>query len=221
MEETEQTGRSLPMARGAVDDPAWRSDALSPEDQERKAEIDAVIDPVESMKQRPDTKNLTLGEIKRRDEDNLRLVLQGCREYRFETLPEAMVFIKGAIGRAMTRLGVTELARAQAQPLPQAYGALTSIPGGLYVPQRSKASEDLVTGQMVDHDVRVEIRHPAQYPNPDDKWKAGMYLYHGSEIAFFISNPMMDLNRTAGDGHIIIPGRQAQRFFVKTNAPGE
>jgi hypothetical protein len=31
---------------------------------------------------------------------------------------------------------------------------------------------------------------------------------------------MMDRNKTAGDGHIIIPGKQAQRFFVKTNAPG-
>lgn len=204
-----------PMPRGAVDDPAWNSEALDPEDQERKAEIDQVIDPVVSMQNRPDTKNLTLGEIKKRDEDNLSLVLASSREHRFDTLPEALRFIHEVIGRAMTKVGVTAL--AEGAPMPQKYGALTSIPGGLYTP---KAREEMVAKQMVMNDVRVEVRHPQQYPDPKDMWKAGMYIYHRSEIAFFVSNPMANNNTVGAGGRIVTPHAHPQRFFVKTNMPG-
>lgn len=204
-----------PMPRGAVDDPAWNSEAMDPEDQERKAEIDQVLDPVESMKARPDTKNLTLGQVKARDEDNLRLVLAGAREYRFDTFQGACNFIHEVIGRAMTKLGVTAL--AQGAPMPQQYGALTSIPGGLYTP---KQREQVVAQQMFLHDVRVEVRHPEQYLNKDDAWKSGMYIYHGGEIAFFVSNPMADNNTVGAEGRIVTPHANPQRYFVKTNAPG-
>ncbi len=210
------TQKLAPMPRGAVDDPSWNSTQLSADEREQKAEMDQVLDPAESMKARPDTKNLTLGEIKARDEDNLRLLLQGARELRFGTFPEAMLFIRVAIGRCMTKLGVNALVGGA--PTPAAYdGALTSVPGGLYSPGQTR--EDIVAAQMVANDVRVEIRHPDQYPDGQDKWKAGMYVYHKGEIAFFISNPMADNNVVAAGGRIVIPHAHPQRFFVRTNAP--
>jgi len=173
-----------------------------------------VLDPAESMKERKDTKNLTLGEIKKRDEDNLKLLV--CKEYRFDSFEKALGFMIEAIRKCMTRMGVKGIDQGAPEP-PSYNGGTSKIGGNLYIPGSTKM--DIITQQMVENDVRREIRHPAQYPDPKDKWKAGCYLYHGSEIAYFISNPMMDKRRHESAGNIIIAERTPQRFFVRTNAP--
>jgi hypothetical protein len=205
----------MPMPHGAVDDPAWQTPFLDAEDQERKAEIDRVLDPAEAMKEHPDTKNLTLGEIKARDEDNLRLVLQSAREHRFETLQAAMNFLIMCLGKVMEKFKIT--AHGQGAPMPDTYtGALTAIPGNLYVPGQTKM--DIIKEQMVKAGIRQEVRSFTQYP-PNEKWKAGIYFYYKGEIAYFISNPMMDTNTTGAGGRIVIPHEMAQRYFVRTNVP--
>ena len=217
---SEQAERFSIKIPGAVDDPAWQTPGLSQEDQEKKAAVDAVLDPVERMKESHETKNLSLGEIKSRDEDNLALVLSKCREYRYPTLNHAIFHVGQFLGRAMGKLGVKSLADHGKRPMPQAYKGLTSIPGGLYNVGHTPSDEAAVTQEMVANDVRVEIRQPQMYPKAE-RWKSGIYLYHGNEIAFFISNPMIDQNTTGGDGHIIITHRNPKRFFVRTNAPKE
>lgn len=212
---------NAPMPRGAVDDPSWNSDQLSEEDKERKAEIDVVLDPAESMKNRRDTKNLTIGEIKSRDEDNLRLVLNTAREHVFDHPLKAVGFVRDCIGKAMTKLGITELANSGSSEMfmKDSYsGALAHVTGNLYTPGRSKESENLVVKQAIENDVRVEVRRPEMYPE-SERWKAGFYVYHHGEIAFFISNPMKDNKSVGGSGFIIIPSAYAQRWFVKTNVP--
>lgn len=210
-----------PMVPGAVDDPSWRSDCLKPEDAERKAELDQVLDPAESMKAHPDTKNLTLGQIKARDEDNLRLVLGTAREYRFSSMPQALYEIGQFLARAMRKLGVSALYdHGQKVGLPPSYDkATTRLPGNLYMVDHTPVDEARVTQQLVKNNVRVEIRHPEQYDDQADKWKSGMYIYHNGEIAYFISNPLRIMNRSAAGGRIVLPSATPEGFYVKTNAP--
>jgi len=202
--------------KGSVDDPAWDSEALTQEDQDRKAERDQVLDPAESMKSRPDTKNLTIGEIKQRDEDNLRLLLKGRPEWSFNTSGEAMAFIEDCISACLLKLGITAV-RYKAPPVPTYNGGTTEITGNLFIPEEVRMN--IVEQQMIDNDVRREIRFPEQYPDPIDQWKVGCYYYHGSEIAYFISLPLQDRRAVSGGGHIIITHASPQKFIVLTNAP--
>ncbi|MFH2075406.1 MAG: hypothetical protein ABIJ57_08685 [Pseudomonadota bacterium] len=206
---------------GAVSDEAWQTDKLSPEDQERKAEIDRVLDPVESMKDRKDTKDLTLEEIKARDEDNLKLVQDSSQWKSFDSPNKAVGFIGTVYKRAMLKLGITAFAN-YGTPMPESYKGLTSIPGGLYIPGPSakKAMENLVTKQLIENDVRIEGRGPDMYPEDKDHWKIGLYFYHASEIVFFISRPIPDKDAMSGAGHIVMPHSSPQRWWVRTNVPG-
>jgi len=201
---------------GAVSDEAWQTDKLSPEDQERKAEIDRVLDPVVSMQDRKDTKDLTLEEIKARDEDNLKLILDRCYNKLFRTGPEAMQFIKDSILIALKKMGVKHGPDRKLQWF-DFYNALTVIPGNLFKPGQPTSQFAL---DCIKNDVRLEIRTLEQYPNEKEKYKAGAYFYHGSEIAYFIGLPEMQKAAVSGGGHIIMPHSSPQRWWVRTNVPG-
>lgn len=222
MSNDQDTAKIAPITRGAVDDPSWNSEQMPQEEQDRKAEADRVLDPVESMKDRHDTKNLTLAEIKVRDEENLRLVLATSRQHTFSRPDQAINFTFEMLAKALVKLGVTKAGvpcAAKFLFMRDIYkGALTLIPGNLYTPDLTPNEQNIIKRQMIDNDVRFEIRQPQQYPK-EDQWKSGMYLYHGSEIAFFISNPIADKNAVSGGGHIVLPQAFTQRWFVKTNVP--
>lgn len=206
-----------PMPHGAVDDPAWHSDHMVDQaDQDRKAEIDAVIDPVESYKQNAETRNLTLGQIKARDEENLRLVLAGSKEREFPNLEAALEWMQELIEKLMHHMGIKSFHKGN---IPMAFAnALTAIPGNLYRPGMDTTP---VTKECVANGVRLEVRSTEQYQHgPQEVWKAGAYIYHKGEIAYFVSNPLGVRNRSAAGGRIIIPEAQPWKFVVKTNAPG-
>jgi len=149
---------------------------------------------IKRLQDDPSTRDLTTEEIKARDEDNLRLLLDASKRYYFDDLNGAIAFMREAFGRAMTRLGCPSL-----------------------VPERVNQAQIEILGEeeMTKNDVRIENRHSTLYPNMNDKWKGGFYLYHGGEIAYFISNPFQE----APSGLIIVPG--PLRFTVRTNAPDE
>jgi len=151
------------------------------------------------------TANLTLEEVKARDIDNFHLLLasKGCKDLIFEHLKDAIVFHGQAMARCMGKLGCKTLYE-HSKRTPK---ALTRSEMTFYTLKVEK--------EMQRNDVVVERRESKAYPEPNDFYKRGFYIYHGREIVFFISSPRMIEARSQGG--IVMAGKIM--YMVQTNAP--
>lgn len=195
----------LPPIPGAVDDPNY----LPPDDPveaEKREEAQAVLDPVERLKQSGDTSTLTVGEMKARDEDNLKLVLDSCRQRGFNTPVGAVKASVEYLFSSCEKFGIP-VRKATPRQLADV-GRFRSLPELLM---------HVFRDDFVKNDVRLEVREVQRY-TPLEQWKAGCYVYHGNEIAYFISNPRRH-DLAGGNGRIIVPGEN-RKWWIVTNAPG-
>lgn len=145
------------------------------------------------------TKHMTLGEIKARDIDNLGLVRKGAREYWHDDKGSAFQFCYRALTAGLKTLNVDQ----------------ASILKRFGRQKDRKLAIKLIDKAMVDNDVRVEKR---DYPGKD-WYRAGWYVYHHNEIAYFVSLPIrVNGGRPSPGGNIIIPSKVA--YLVVTNVKG-
>ena len=165
--------------------------------------VKEIRDLKENMKQSDVTEQMYLDEIKKRDIDNLRLIIKNAKTYEFESAQHAFAEIGQFLNRAFCKLGVNALD----------YHAKRIDPENTndrFVSRR-------LTRQLLKKKVHWEARFAKNYP-PEDRWRSGIYIYHNNEISYWISNVLGTSEGRSGNGHIILPGKR--RWFVKTNAPG-
>lgn len=157
------------------------------------------------LAEHPDTRNLTLGEIRDRDVDNFHLLWKGkgFKAFQFDTLNEAVYFHGKAVAFAMKKLGCHTVGDHANRSKPM---ALTE--------KQIEEYSIKVDQEMALQKVRVERRESVVYPEPVDFYKRGFYIYHHDEIAFFVGSPMVAEKERNG---IIIIGEHD--YVVRTNAP--
>jgi len=169
------------------------------------------------------TDRMILDDIGSRDHDNHELVLKACKEYKFEVPDKstrsinkvkvvALDFASQAIKRALLKMGITTLKK-----FPQTksgYGLEMLVATGMSILSESdRHITMLIAQQMARKDIKVEYRKPGLYKE-EDMWRSGWYIYHGNEIAYHCSNPML----MRGTGGLIIIA-DARYFLIRTNAP--
>lgn len=163
-----------------------------------------VADPVKRLLQDPANRNLSIDDMKKRDIDNFHLLYgsSGMKTYRFDKLQHSIVFRGKVFSNCMAKLGCKTFVDNKKDP-------------NKMTPQERQDMGRRIDLEMADNDVRVEVRESKQYPNPKDALKRGMYLYHGNEIAYFISVPIGARRRRA----IIVT--EALHWLIRTNGPGD
>lgn len=144
------------------------------------------------------TEHMYLEDIKARDIDNLGLVVHSeCKQHIFDKRSEAHFFRGTAVNGALKKLGVDQLK---------------------FLKQYSNRHDKRFLAKMIDKamvkaNVKVESR---RYREHEDIWRSGIYIYHDSEIAFFISECLRCKERS-GSTHIILLDAPKTKFMVITN----
>jgi hypothetical protein len=142
---------------------------------------------------------MTLAEIRKYDDENHRLILKECREYRYNTFEECAAAKWLATMWALAKLG-SKVAKA------------------MYDNPRKVKEARAYFGHALDKDIaakaiRCEERPPKYVNAEQDLWKSGMYVYYHGDIVYFISNPM---SVRAKEGSIYLANRV--QFIIMTNA---
>lgn len=173
---------------------------------------------------------ITFGDMRKRDEDNLRLVLPGCREIPFENPQDGMKWINDAMQGIMMKFGIDKngiIEKALRMPIDsfimkrfkEDYIKMSNNPKAMKLfgnpvngPKRLYAAY-LIDQQQKKRDLIVEDR---EYTKPNQQWKSGIYIYHHDEIAYFLSKPYTRKGGNYYTGTIIVPviGR---KWFVQSN----
>ncbi len=142
---------------------------------------------------------MTLAALKKYDDENHRLILKECREYRFGSLGECSAAKWYAWAWAMRKLGVRIVEKMDNNPD--------------IVRKHPVFYEHQLDKELKEKGIRLEER-PPQYINVEqDLWKSGMYVYYHGDIVYFISNPM---SVRAKEGSIYLANRI--QFMLMTNA---
>ena len=149
------------------------------------------------------TMAMTLGEIRLRDRDNFQLLYKACKPYPFDTEKEAMDFEGTAVNKALANLGVDQVAIINKW---RRWGK-----------DPKKAKDLKFIGEQVQkvmdaNDVKPETR---KYNDNDPFYISGFYIYHGNEIAYFISEPIEQKRSKSRDTHIILLNQK--EYVIKTN----
>jgi hypothetical protein len=142
---------------------------------------------------------MTLAEIRKYDDENHRLILKECREYRYNTFEECAAAKWHAWAWAMKKLGVR---------------IVTQMDNNPEIVRRSPAFfEHQLEKELKEKGIRLEERPPKYINVEQDLWKSGMYVYYHGDIVYFISNPM---SVRAKEGSIYLANRV--QFIIMTNA---
>jgi len=96
-------------------------------------------------------KDITIGEMKAYDIDNLEHVLKQAEEHRFSSHAEATGFVHACLFTTLEKLGVIV---------------------------NERIDPALVDKMLNDHHVKVESR---RYDEEEDKWREGIYIYKTDE----------------------------------------
>jgi len=171
--------------------------------EEKKQELESVLNPVERLKQSPDTRNLTVGQMRDRDEDNLKLVIDQSREYLYSNPQQATMAIIAFLMKALLKFQINAIFMMRSS-------VAQSVRNFMTLPELITY---LCKDEFVKQDIRLEARPVDRYA-PEDQWKSGLFIYHGNEISYWISNVM---KRPEAKNRIIITG--TPRWFIKTNVP--
>jgi len=142
---------------------------------------------------------MTLGELRKYDDENHRLILKESKEYRFDDFRECAAAKWQAWSFAMKKLGVRVVEDMGRSP-----EAVRKDPRFF---QKRLDNEMHVKG------IRCEERPPKHINVEEDLWKSGMYVYYHGDIVYFISNPMQV---RAKEGDIYLANRV--QFMIVTNA---
>lgn len=177
------------------------------------------------------TANLTLGQMKLRDEDNLRLVMKSCREIPFNKFTESIVWCNHAMSGIMRKFGINKdkiVSEALAlkddsfivREFVRNYMADPKNPrdrktGGLPLPAQALIAAKRLYDEQLKKDVQIEKRDNA-YASEKDFWKSGVYVYHHNEIAYFMSAPYKRKGGHYATPHIIVP-HIGDKWFIQTN----
>lgn len=145
---------------------------------------------------------MTLADVKRYDDENHRLILKECKEYRFGSLPECAAAKWMAWAWAMKRLGIKVVEDMGRDPN--------------MVRRDTRFFEKRLEVEMKNKDVRCEERPPKEINVEADLWQSGMYVYYHGDIVYFISNPM---KVRAREGQIYLASRS--QVMIVTNARPE
>jgi len=166
------------------------------------------------------TAHMTLGQIRKRDEDNLMLVMKASKEHAFDSLKEADAFTFGLANKIYIKFGVD--ARKIALSLrPVVNRGKIRIDSALGPAAKIAAKKvflrelNIASNKHLEtYDVKEEHR-PAERYGPKDAWKAGVYFYHHNEIAYWISIAYRRKGGHYATPHIIVPA--FGKWFVLTN----
>jgi len=166
--------------------------------------ISGVADPVKRLLQDPANRNLSIDDMKKRDIDNFHLLYgsKGMKTYRFDKLQHSIVFRGKVFSNCMAKLGCRAFVDNKKDP-------------NKMTPKERQDMSLRIDLEMADNDVRVEVRESKQYPRDEDALKRGMYLYHGNEIAYFISVPIGARRRSP----LIL--NEGLHWLIRTNGPGD
>jgi len=181
------------------------------------------------MEVRDATAHMTLGDIKKRDIDNLELVVKSAKRYTFETQQQAEYFMGECVNKALKRMGVDQpalIAKYQSQGRQVVINQIDKVMAAndvkaenreygrraLQVLKRAKEYE--LIGDEVSAKALQDLAK-ATGEKIEDLWRSGLYLYHHNEIAYFVSRPMAVAGGKYRDAHIIIPGERT--YIVTTN----
>lgn len=141
------------------------------------------------------TMNMTLSEIRERDIDNLKLVVQSAKKYVFESVPHAKAFIHKALATALMKFGI-DVRQVKALN-PNSY------------------NEEI---QRLCDAKQVTLERMPRIRRGEHAWRSGIYIYYRNEIAFFISLPQKIEWNGSKNPHIIIPGKPTEhRYLIVTN----
>lgn len=167
------------------------------------------------------TANMTLGAIKKRDIDNLKLLMDvHANERPFSDIKHALVFLGKTVDKCLLKLGIDQRKMYEDFKLDTAeIKALMDQPVNVVHinrPTSDTSMKDLINkidALMDEKDVKVERR---QYTDSNDAWRSGIYIYHQNEIAYFISEPYRRKGGHYASPHIIVP-TIGKVWFVLTN----
>jgi hypothetical protein len=143
--------------------------------------------------------HMILSDVKKYDDENHRLILKECKQYRFNSLPECAVAKWYAWAFCMKKLGIKVVEDMGRSPES--------------VRKDPSFFEKRLDVEMKHKHVRIEERPPKFISVEQDLWQSGMYVYYNGDIVFFISNP---IGVRAREGVIFLANRQ--QFMLVTNA---
>lgn len=174
-----------------------------------------------SNKTRDVTEHMTLGAIRWRDEENVKLILQySAVEKAFSTVNEALSYMADVNNKILLKFGIDQLKMFEDSGLNPSYiKAEMQKPLERFhvnLPTMDPLVVDLINkiqALMDEKDLKTERR---QYTEPvEDRWKSGMYFYHGNEIVYFISEPYRRKGGHYASPNIIVPA--FRKWFILTN----
>lgn len=143
--------------------------------------------------------HMTLDDVKKYDDENHRLILKECKQYRFNTLSECAAAKWHAWAFCMKKLGIHVVEDMGRSP-----ESVRKDPAFF---------EKRLQVELNNKNVRLEERPPKAINVEEDLWQSGMYVYYNGDIVFFISNP---IGVRAKEGMIFLANRQ--QFMLVTNA---
>ena len=147
------------------------------------------------------TKDMTLGEIGARDLDNWNLVHKSCKKFFFNHPNAAFAFMGKCVNAAMNKFGIDQLEMA-------AHARNTNP-----VNEFKTILERDISKKMEEAGLKVERR---EYEG-EDVQRSGVYIYHGNEIAYYISE-IIAAKRGQSGSRLVLP-RNKIKFAIHTNVP--
>ena len=177
------------------------------------------------------TENLTLDEIKFRDEDNLKLLLQSARPVKFESEDQCRFWIGETLRKILAKMGCSlaypypvgnNKAQKKAEEKAAARLERQMKEKGVKVEFRTYGDADTIRMTLAaankmeedgDNDTARHLRTQAEQMTKES-FKSGWYIYYENEIAYFISQPM---HAQKSSGHLMLPGKEDKELFVMTN----
>ena len=170
------------------------------------------------------TENMTLGEMYKRDVDNLTLVQKSkkTKEYAFDSKEDALIWLDNAIQVVLLKFGIDkkgtiEKAKRVSEDDLDFRRFLKNFEekGGKPISHNNRhflyAAHCLNKAQDA-AGIRTEMR---RYQDPKEVWRSGFYIIYENEIAYFFSNVYRRKGGHYTSGNIIVPA--FGKFFVLTN----
>ena len=173
------------------------------------------------MEVRDVTEHMTLGDIKKRDIDNVELVQKSSRERSFQSLKAATIFCGQAVKTILLKMGVDQakfyqgFAEERKRLKAKIAGATSAVSLSEATEFAKRSLVNKIDREMNRHDVKVEKR---EYTDPKRAVHSGIYIYHHNEIACFLSSPYQRKGGHYATPHIIVPS--LGNWFVLTNFTG-
>lgn len=138
---------------------------------------------------------MTLDEIRSRDIDNLKLVVQSAKKYVFEEMTHVRAFINKSLAKALSKFGIDVKKVSTLHP--------------------NNYKEEI---QRLCESKQVVLEPKPRIRKGEHAWRSGIYIYYRNEIAFFISLPQKIEWNGSKNPHIIIPGKPSEhRYLIVTN----